>query len=179
MAQALLGPAVYLLVEREFRRLPLAQRVYKIGRTDDVVERMRGYPNGSEVLLTIRVDDAKTAEARVLQAFDALYQRQSDIGRKYYSGASVDQMARTLVAEVLPMMSPGTPFVACAPVQDDAATDDDHATRHSDSDPDSDSEYESDRGGAAGSAATDDNDGVRLTCTSAVARVARQPLVRT
>jgi hypothetical protein len=56
MAQAFVGPAVYLLIEREFRGFPAPHRVYKVGRTDDIIERMRGYPKGSKLLMYVCVD---------------------------------------------------------------------------------------------------------------------------
>jgi hypothetical protein len=86
MTQSLCGGFVYLLIEREFRRLPEARRVYKIGLTKDVVERLRGYPKGSRAIAVVRVNDPVAAEAAIMNAFDGTFPRRPDIGREYYGG---------------------------------------------------------------------------------------------
>ena len=114
---------MYLLIEREFRRLPEAQRVYKVGMTEDVLARVRNYPKGSEVLLTLRVADARAAEAAVLKRFDAEFARRPEIGREYFAGTAAAMVA-ALVAEVAHMVSAGSAY----PPDDDDDHDVDDAT---------------------------------------------------
>lgn len=76
------GAYVYVLREREFRRL--SEPVYKIGRTGDLIERMKAYPNGSAMIMALRVSDAKAAEDAIKAACRAAFRARRFYGVEYF-----------------------------------------------------------------------------------------------
>ena len=86
MATLFAGKYVYLLLEREFRSLPLERRAFKIGRSDALLNRLAAYPKGSALITCIAVRDSVAAEALLLRHFDAVFAPRRDIGREYFAG---------------------------------------------------------------------------------------------
>ena len=86
------GDFVYMLVEREFLRLPPSCKAFKIGKTGMLTNRMRQYPKGSQMITSVHVGDADAADAAeraLLAVFDAAFERRNDIGREYFAGDPV------------------------------------------------------------------------------------------
>jgi hypothetical protein len=75
---------VYLLREREF--IKTGENVYKIGRTQKGFERVKSYPNGSELVFYIKCDDCIVLEREVILRFTELFKLRNDIGREYFEG---------------------------------------------------------------------------------------------
>jgi hypothetical protein len=75
---------VYLLQEREFVRS--GEPVFKIGRTASMVNRLKGYPKQSCLILCIPTPDSRALEELVKYLFDSKYTHRSDIGREYFEG---------------------------------------------------------------------------------------------
>ncbi len=79
-------PFIYVVHEREFRRLN--EPVWKVGFTDqEVVEaRIKQYPKKSRAILTGSVSDGRAAEGEMLRILDNMpgVKARRDIGREYY-----------------------------------------------------------------------------------------------
>lgn len=78
------GHYVYLLREREF--IKTGENVYKIGRTQKGFERVKSYPNGSELVFYIKCDDCMVLEKNLIRRFTELFEIKRDIGREYFEG---------------------------------------------------------------------------------------------
>ena len=76
--------SVYLLIEREF--LMLKENVFKIGRSENVSNRAKQYPNGSQLLVVLPCIDCKVSEKRLKDAFEKNFIHRSDIGSEYFEG---------------------------------------------------------------------------------------------
>jgi hypothetical protein len=111
------GTYLYLLKEREHIRCN--DTVYKVGFTTDFGSRMRAYPNGSAVIISLRIqrNAGRQAERLALAAFERCFTHRRDIGAEYFDGDVVDMAAM--------LISVASRFV-CAP-EDDASDDADDA----------------------------------------------------
>jgi len=76
--------SVYLLIEREF--LVLKKNVFKIGRSENVSNRAKQYPNGSQLLVVLPCIDCKVSEKRLKDMFEKNFIHRSDIGSEYFEG---------------------------------------------------------------------------------------------
>lgn len=86
---------IYLLREREF--IKTNESIYKIGKTKQNLEkRFQGYPKGSEVTLTIKVNNCDLCETQIKRVFDDKFKNRRDIGREYYEG-DVNIMKKELI----------------------------------------------------------------------------------
>ena len=83
------GDFVYMIVEREFLRLVPTRKAFKIGKSSNLLNRMRQYPKGSQVLTCVHVGNADAAERALLGVFDAIFKRRTDVGREYFAGDPV------------------------------------------------------------------------------------------
>ena len=83
------GDFVYMIVEREFLRLHPSRKAFKIGKSSTLLNRMRQYPKGSQVLTCVHVVNADAAERALLAVFDAAFKRRADVGREYFAGDPV------------------------------------------------------------------------------------------
>jgi hypothetical protein len=74
------------LKEREHIRC--GDAVCKLGFTTNFAARMRAYPNGSLVLLSVRVSDGRKCERIVLRAFAEFFTPRRNIGAEYFEGGA-------------------------------------------------------------------------------------------
>jgi hypothetical protein len=104
------GTYLYLLKEREHIRCN--DTVCKVGFTTNFGSRMRAYPNGSSVIVSLRIqrDAGRQAERIALAAFERCFTLRRDIGTEYFDGDVADMAAM--------LISVASRFV-CAP-EDDA-----------------------------------------------------------
>jgi hypothetical protein len=98
------------LKEREHIRC--GDAVCKLGFTTNFAARMRAYPNGSLVLLSVRVSDGRKCERIVLRAFAEFFTPRRNIGAEYFEGGGAAAMV-TLMASTV------APFVCTEPVAAD------------------------------------------------------------
>lgn len=76
---------IYLLQTREF--IQLNQPVYKMGRTDQPLEkRLKGYPKGSKVLYSDVCCHTVNTETIILRYFRTEFIHRKDIGKEYFEG---------------------------------------------------------------------------------------------
>ena len=76
---------VYLIREREFIRLE--EETFKLGKTtQEPNSRLRGYPNESEVIMYIEVENCDVVEKKLISEFDDRYIWMKKYGREYYQG---------------------------------------------------------------------------------------------
>lgn len=75
---------VYVVHEREFKES--GRPVYKVGRSGDIYQRLKSYPNGSRPLLTASVRDQVAAETKLKERCVLELERRLDIGHEYFEG---------------------------------------------------------------------------------------------
>ncbi len=78
------GGYVYVVHEREFKES--GRPVYKVGRSGDIFQRLKSYPNGSHPLLTASVRDQVAAETQLKERCELKMERRLDIGHEYFEG---------------------------------------------------------------------------------------------
>ena len=84
---------IYLIHVREF--LHKNECVYKIGRTDHLLQRITQYPKGSKLLFCMNVNDNRLAERDLLNILARQYKIRVDIGAEYIEGA-LDSILQTM-----------------------------------------------------------------------------------
>lgn len=89
--------SVYLLIEREF--LELKKNVFKIGRSRNVSNRAKQYPNGSRLLITLPCVDGIVSEKHLKDVFKKNFVHRTDIGSEYFEG-SPDAVIQLFVKNV-------------------------------------------------------------------------------
>ncbi len=72
----------YIVQEREF----LGTNNYKIGRTSDVEDRLRGYSKNSKLIYSIKVDDQNEVESMLIEIFKDKFIQKREYGREYFEG---------------------------------------------------------------------------------------------
>jgi hypothetical protein len=83
---------IYLMHVREF----MHTNIYKIGRTENILKRVIGYPKGSRLLLGISTRDMKTIEKVLIKEFSILFKARPDIGREYFEGEKFEMMKKIM-----------------------------------------------------------------------------------
>lgn len=82
---------VYLIQLREFVRI--GESVYKIGMTQTgISKRIKTYPNGSAVLLNLKVCNSSELEKQIIKDFKIMYNQRKNYGREYFEGDSVSMI---------------------------------------------------------------------------------------
>ena len=66
--------------------------IYKIGRTNDLSNRLKVYPKNSIIYKVIRVKNCYYSESRLINTFHMNFKHRGDIGREYFEGDRVDMM---------------------------------------------------------------------------------------
>jgi hypothetical protein len=75
---------IYIIHEREFIRLN--EDVYKVGRTQNLMRRIKDYPKDSELIYCYKVDNIITIEKKVLEELPKHFIHRRDIGSEYFEG---------------------------------------------------------------------------------------------
>lgn len=75
---------LYIIREREFVRLD--KPVYKFGKAKNFQNRLKRYPNNSEVLATVAVSNRHLAENELKDCFQLKFQQEREYGYEYFSG---------------------------------------------------------------------------------------------
>jgi hypothetical protein len=131
MATLFVGEFVYLLIEREFRSLPLDRRAFKIGRSTGLLNRLGAYPKGIALITCLPVNDSVAAEALLLRHFDAVFGHRRDIGREYFAG-DIDAIVTAFITTIVSHHH--LSYCAPTPPPDHAPGDSTHAdSAHADS----------------------------------------------
>jgi len=89
--------SVYLLIEREF--LVLEINIFKIGRSENVSNRVKQYPNGSQLLIVLPCIDCKASEKHLKKVFQKTFKHRLDIGSEYFEGLP-NLMIQTFIKNV-------------------------------------------------------------------------------
>ena len=93
---------MYIIKEREF--INARSPVFKVGYSDALPVRMKSYPKGSIILATMRVNNGRSTERKVLAALRSQFIHRRDIGSEYFEGPLVD-IVHVFHGTCLPMMS--------------------------------------------------------------------------
>ena len=76
---------IYLICEREF--IKTNEKIYKIGKTINIKNRMPSYPKDSLLYLCFYCDkNIDTIEKNLISSFNLLFLKRTDIGAEYYEG---------------------------------------------------------------------------------------------
>lgn len=75
---------IYLIYVREFLLQDIP--IYKIGRTEDIIERYKQYPKGSILVYSCYSDDIIRDENSIKKIFTEKFLKRSDIGVEYFEG---------------------------------------------------------------------------------------------
>lgn len=89
-----IGEGLYLLRLREFENNK--ENTYKIGRANNLCNRMKQYPNGSVIYLMIECTDSKKHENKLINLFISKYKHNSMCGREYFNG-NLDDMINDII----------------------------------------------------------------------------------
>lgn len=81
---------IYVVKEREF--LKTNENIYKIGRSKNIVNRMPSYPKSSRIYTILYVKDVVEVEKYIIDRFDGLFIKRTDIGSEYYECDENDLM---------------------------------------------------------------------------------------
>ena len=85
------GEYIYLVQERESIRCN--DNIYKIGKTTQKpMKRMRAYPTGSKLWITILVNNSSVAETDLIEIFKIKFKQIRSIGKEYFFGNPIDMM---------------------------------------------------------------------------------------
>ncbi len=75
---------VYMIREREFRRI--GEHTYKIGKTTRGHKRLTEYPGGSDVILSLTVNDCHLVEKEIINEFKRKFTQMTQYGTEYFNG---------------------------------------------------------------------------------------------
>ena len=75
---------IYLLKEHRF--VENNTEIYKIGKSDNIYNRVNQYPNGSIVYLMIESNNITTHETKLKELFNKTFSRENYYGLEYFSG---------------------------------------------------------------------------------------------
>ena len=94
----------YLYIVQLREHVNLAEGVYKVGRTRDVIQRMADYPANSALMACAQVSDMFDGERQLLAALRGAHVQRSDIGSEYFEAPLGNVMAalNAVVAASLP-----------------------------------------------------------------------------
>lgn len=81
---------IYLVHTREF--LNSNKPIYKIGRSSNIVNRTRQYPNGSNVLCMLCCENSVECEAKLIELFKVKFTQETFYGKEYFSGNKYDMI---------------------------------------------------------------------------------------
>lgn len=84
---------LYLLREREFINNDM--NIVKAGRTQNIINRFKQYPKGSELLFIWKCDDTVEAEKCMLDLLRKCFKQRIDIGREYFE-APIEDIVETI-----------------------------------------------------------------------------------
>lgn len=75
---------LYCLMEREF--IKSGEKIYKIGKSVHLSQRMKSYPKGSQIISIFKVNDCHITEKLLLKRLDqeSSFRNAREIGREYY-----------------------------------------------------------------------------------------------
>ena len=81
---------IYLVHTREF--LNSNKPIYKIGRSSNIVNRTKQYPNGSNVLCMLCCENSVECEAKLIELFKIKFTQETFYGKEYFSGNKYDMI---------------------------------------------------------------------------------------
>ncbi len=80
---------LYLIHTREF--ISTNKEIYKIGRSSNIENRVRNYPNGSKILLAIINKNSIQCKKNLIKQFKLTFTQKLLYGNEYFEG-DVDEM---------------------------------------------------------------------------------------
>ena len=75
---------LYLIHTREF--ISTNKEIYKIGRSSNIENRVRNYPNGSKILLAIISRNSIQCEKDLIKKFKLTFTQKQFYGNEYFEG---------------------------------------------------------------------------------------------
>ena len=81
---------IYLVHTREF--VNSNKPIYKIGRSSNIVNRTKQYPNGSNVICMLCCENSVECEAKLIELFKVKFTQETFYGKEYFSGNKYDMI---------------------------------------------------------------------------------------
>jgi len=81
---------VYLLHTREF--VNTKQPIFKLGRSNQLDNRVKQYPNGSKIMLMLKCKNSKSCEINLLNLFKTKFIQKKYYGNEYFEGNYIDMI---------------------------------------------------------------------------------------
>ena len=81
---------LYLLHTREF--VSTDKPIFKLGRSNQLDNRVKQYPNGSKIMLMIKCKNSKSCESNLINLFKSKFIQQTYYGTEYFEGNYVDMI---------------------------------------------------------------------------------------
>ena len=98
----ILFEGIYLLKTREF--VNSNQEIYKIGRSNNLSQRILNYPNKSVLHLMIECYDSILHEKNLIKLFTSKYKQEREYGKEYFSGV-LNEMKDDIINYLNPIMN--------------------------------------------------------------------------
>jgi len=81
---------LYLLHTREF--ISTVKPIFKLGRSNNLDNRVKQYPNGSKIMLMIKCKNSKSCESNLINLFKSKFIQQTYYGNEYFECNYVDMI---------------------------------------------------------------------------------------
>ena len=108
------GHFIYIVQTRECRRM--CENVYKIGRSENCIARLKSYGRGSLVLLAVSVQNSKLAERHAINEFKRIFKQKTYYGTEYFEGNPHEM--QNVILHVAQYVSPVDEFGVFEPVEE-------------------------------------------------------------
>ncbi len=89
---------IYIIREREF--MTQDKLVYKLGRSNNMINRARQYPKGSEIILLLKCSDTVNVETKLIKLFSKDFKQCKEYGTEYFEG-DINSMIKLAVNTIL------------------------------------------------------------------------------
>ena len=85
---------VYIIHTREFINANLP--IYKLGRSNNLSNRVKQYPNGSNIMCIMHCSNSILCEKNLIELFIKIFIRKKNYGNEYFEG-DIDEMIFTII----------------------------------------------------------------------------------
>ncbi len=89
---------IYIIREREF--MTQDKLVYKLGRSNNMINRARQYPKGSEIILLLKCANSISVESNLITLFSKGFRQCKEYGTEYFEG-NINSMIKLAVNTAL------------------------------------------------------------------------------
>jgi hypothetical protein len=88
---------IYIVYLREF--INNERNIFKIGRTENIIQRISNYPKGSKIIFMMPCSEIKKCESEIIRIFIKKYNQMKEFRTEYFEG-DVKDMIATIISIV-------------------------------------------------------------------------------